>query len=43
MEQTVTNIVIIGAGIAGSWLAYRLAQRGIETIIIQSNTDKEIS
>lgn len=41
MEQTVTNIAIIGAGIAGSWLAYRLAQRGIETVIIQSNTDPD--
>jgi L-aspartate oxidase len=41
MEHTVTNIAIIGAGIAGSWLAYRLAQRGIETVIIQSNTDPD--
>lgn len=41
MEHTSTRIAIIGAGIAGSWLAYRLAQRGIETVIIQSNTDPD--
>ncbi len=41
MQQMVTNIAIIGAGIAGSWLAYRLAQRGIETVIIHSNTDPD--
>jgi len=41
MEYTSTNIAIIGGGIAGSWLGYRLAQRGIETVIIQSNTDPD--
>ena len=42
MEYTVTDILIIGAGIAGSWLAYRLAQRGITTVVIQHNTDSHI-
>ena len=41
MEYTSTNIAIIGGGIAGSWLGYRLAQRGVETVIIQSNTDPD--
>jgi 2-polyprenyl-6-methoxyphenol hydroxylase-like FAD-dependent oxidoreductase len=30
------QIVIVGAGIAGAGLAYRLAQRGIETVPISS-------
>ncbi len=38
MTKTSTNVAIIGAGIAGSWLAYRLAQRGIETVVIRSDT-----
>ena len=41
MEYTSTNIAIIGGGIAGSWLGYRLAQRGVETVIIQSSTDPD--
>src|SRR5262252_8772237 len=41
MEHTSTNMAIIGGGIAGAWLGYRLAQRGIETVIIQSNSDPD--
>lgn len=41
MENMITNVAIIGAGIAGSWLAYRLAQRGIETVMIQSNSGSD--
>ncbi|HEY4454164.1 MAG TPA: FAD-binding protein [Pseudonocardiaceae bacterium] len=30
-------VVVIGAGIAGSWLAYRLAQRGVRTVLISDD------
>ncbi len=34
MNRTIAHVAIIGAGISGSWLAYRLAQRGLETVLI---------
>jgi hypothetical protein len=36
MTITGTHTVIVWAGIAGVWLAYRLDQRGIETVLISS-------
>ncbi|RJO75149.1 FAD-dependent oxidoreductase [Nocardia panacis] len=34
MKQTLTRTVVIGAGIAGSWLAYRLAQWGVPVVLL---------
>lgn len=33
-----SQVVIVGAGIAGAWLAYRLAQRRVRTVLIRSAT-----
>lgn len=38
MTITSTSVIIVGTGIAGAWLAYRLAQRGIETVVISSES-----
>lgn len=32
-----TSVVVIGAGIAGAWLAYRLAQRGISVLVVSAD------
>lgn len=33
-----TQVAVVGAGIAGAWLAHRLAQRGVDTVLIQGPT-----
>jgi succinate dehydrogenase/fumarate reductase flavoprotein subunit len=32
-----TQVAILGGGIAGAWLGYRLAQRGVETVLIAAD------
>ncbi|NUP27268.1 MAG: FAD-binding protein [Nocardia sp.] len=34
MNRISTHTVVVGAGIAGSWLAYRLAQRGVPVVLL---------
>ena len=36
MRQTLTRTVVIGAGIAGSWLAYRLAKYGTPVVLLDA-------
>src|SRR5271167_4801304 len=32
-----STVVVVGGGIAGTWAAYKLAKRGVETTLITSN------
>jgi L-aspartate oxidase len=36
-----SQVAIIGGGIAGAWLGYRLAQRGIETVLLTDDKGVE--
>jgi aspartate oxidase len=33
-----TRVAILGGGIAGAWLGYRLAQQGVQTVLIAADT-----
>ncbi|MEV4124899.1 FAD-binding protein [Nocardia sp. NPDC049707] len=36
MNRILTHTVVVGAGIAGSWLAYRLAQHGVPVVVLSA-------
>ena len=37
VESTRSQVAIVGGGIAGAWLAYRLAQRDVPTVLISAD------
>ncbi|MFG2883407.1 FAD-dependent oxidoreductase [Streptomyces sp. NPDC048297] len=39
-RSTRSQVVIVGGGIAGAWLAYRLAQRAVRTVLISDDDQK---
>ena len=38
-DESVETEVVVGAGIAGAALGYLLAQRGIDTVLVERHTD----